>query len=371
MQRRPAVVIRKDQIRATEKTFIQRLQPNAVPFPAARMGRDAGLRNVGVSQGRLTKGQTSFAYHAHTLDEEWIFIVEGRGVCRIDGAEVALETGDFVAFPVPSVAHQLRNDDDRELVYLFGGDDHAVDILDYPDLDKRYVVEFDGKRAAFHALGPAEHPFERLSAGAAPWTVFGAKGWGSAITEAALALAGMPFVREEVNPREPGPSLGRLRAVNPLCELPTVVLPDRTVLTESAAIMLLLAERAPQAGLAPPPGDPQRAAFLRWLVWFVAALYPTFTYGDVPSRYVSNDGDELRRATDARAQQLWKQLEAHAGAPWFLGERTSALDLYIGVMTRWRPQRAWFAEHCPRVHAIARACDEHAALADVWKHNFS
>jgi GST-like protein len=135
--------------------------------------------------------------------------------------------------------------------------------------------------------------------------------------------------------------------------------------------VLDLAERAPGSGLAPPPGDPQRATFLRWLTWFVAALYPTFTYGDVPSRYVSNDRDELRRATDARAQDLWKQLEQAAGAPWFLGERFSALDVYVAVMTRWRPQRAWFATHCPRLHAIAAGCDRVPALAAVWAHNFA
>lgn len=373
MSRRAAVVLRRSELRARERTYVQRLHPGAQAFPAARISRDAGLARVKVSQGRLAPGATSFAYHAHLLDEEWLFVVEGRGVCRIDGADVELGPGDFVAFPAPQVAHQLRNDSSEELVYLFGGDDHAIDLVDYPDLGRRFALEWDGARVAFLPLGPAEYPFERLDAPAPapPWRVFGTKGWGSAIVEGALALAGVPFVRDEVDPRAPGPALERLRAANPLGELPTIVLPDGGVLTESAAIVLHLADRAPAAGLAPPPGDPTRPSFLRWLTFFVAALYPTFTYGDVPARYVPNDGDALRAATDARAQAMWRQLEQVAGAPWFLGEQMSALDLYVGVMTRWRPQRPWFAAHCPRLHAIALACDRHPPLAAVWAHNFA
>jgi GST-like protein len=350
---------------------VQHLHPGATPFVASRLSRDAGLREVGVSQGRLAPGEASFAYHAHQLDEEWIYIVAGRGRARVDGAELDLEPGDFVAFPAPSVPHQLSNPFDAELVYLFGGNDHAVDILDYPDLDRRYVVTWAGRRAAFHPLGPAEYPFERLDAPMAkPWQVFGHRGWGNVIAEAAMTVAGVPFERVAVDPRAPGPALDRLRAANPASEIPTVLLPDGSILTESAAIVQYLAEVAPDAGLAPPAGDRDRPAFLRWLMFFVAAIYPTFTYGDVPTRYVSNDGDQLRRTTDERRHALWRQLEGEAKAPWFLGDRRSALDLYVAVMTRWRPRRAWFAEHCPRLHAIAERCDREPRLAEVWAANF-
>jgi len=56
--------------------------------------------------------------------------------------------------------------------------------------------------------------------------------------------------------------------------------------------------------------------------------------------------------------------------PWFLGERRSALDLYVSVMTRWQPRRAWFAEETPRLAAIAAAIDRDPKLAPVWAANF-
>jgi hypothetical protein len=72
-------------------------------------------------------------------------------------------------------------------------------------------------------------------------------------------------------------------------------------------------------------------------------------------------GEEAKKAFEANvnayAQRLWGMMEAEAGAPWFLGPRFTALDLYIAVMTKWRPRRTWFAEHAPRLHAIAVATE--------------
>jgi GST-like protein len=67
---------------------------------------------------------------------------------------------------------------------------------------------------------------------------------------------------------------------------------------------------------------------------------------------------------------LWKQVEAAAGRPWFLGDRSSALDLYVAVMTNWQPGRKWFAAKCPRLHAIAVATERRPELAEVWRSNF-
>ena len=197
----------------------------------------------------------------------------------------------------------------------------------------------------------------------APWTLFVARGWGSAITEATLTVAGIAYERVEVDPNAPGEGRDRLRAANPLGQLPTIVLPDGAVLTESAAIVLRAADLAPHAGLAPAPLDPERTAFLRWLAFLVGAVYPTFTYGDEPTRWVATASDELRRSTDEHRKALWKQLEGEASAPWFLGPRFWAINLYVAVMTRWRPGRAWFQEHCPRLTAISDAAFRRPAIS--------
>jgi GST-like protein len=149
-------------------------------------------------------------------------------------------------------------------------------------------------------------------------------------------------------------------------------MPDGSVMSESAAITLLLADITGKDSLVPPPTARERGKFLRWLVFIVANIYPTFTYADDPSRFVSVSGarDPFRAATDAYAQRLWRQIEHEAGSPWFLGERFSALDIYIGIMTRWRPKRGWFETETPHLFTIARRADNVPGLAEVWKRNF-
>lgn len=204
-------------------------------------------------------------------------------------------------------------------------------------------------------------------------TLYGEPGWGSAIVEAQLAWHGLAheFVRT-------GDLLGseearaRLVAVNPLAQTPTLVLDDGTVMTESAAITLHLADLTGSDDLVPGPRSPERAAFLRWLVYLVANIYPTFTYGDVPSRFVSVEEAQkrFREALDRYEERLWGHVETAAVGPWFLGARFSALDIYLAVMTRWRPKRAWFAKHAPKLHGAATGADALPLLRDVWARNF-
>jgi GST-like protein len=205
------------------------------------------------------------------------------------------------------------------------------------------------------------------------YTLWGRAGWGSTLVEAQLVWYGLPFTFKPVGDllREPD-SRAELQKVNPLAQVPTLVMPDGQVMSESAAITLLLADIAGTDSLVPAPGAPERAAFLRWLVFIVANIYPTFTYADDPARFVSVNAarDPFRAATDAYAQRLWKQVESAARGPWFLGNRFSALDIYIGVMTRWRPKRGWFETETPKLFAIARRADARPELAEVWKRNF-
>jgi GST-like protein len=203
----------------------------------------------------------------------------------------------------------------------------------------------------------------------APWRVLATVGCGSAIVEAALTVAGIDYRREELD-YSTADGRAQLIPFNPLGQVPTVVLPDGAIMTESAALVLYVDGLRPEAGLIPPVGDPLRPVALRWLVFLVAAVYPTFTYGDEPAKWAGESGaPELRRTTEERRKSLWRQLEDEAGAPWFLGPRASAIDLYLAVMTRWRPGPDWFAGACPRIHAIAAALDRDPRLAQVWRQN--
>lgn len=205
------------------------------------------------------------------------------------------------------------------------------------------------------------------------YTLHGRPGWGSVLTEAQLDWYGLPYefvddgdLFEDAEARE------RLAKFNPLVQYPTLILPDGQVMTESAAITLHLADAANSFDLVPAPDDPTRPRFLRWLVFIVANIYPTFTYADVPARFVPGEkaAKGFRANIDDYQKTLWGVVEAEARAPWFLGERFSALDFYLCAMTRWRPNRPWFSENAPKLVAVADRCSELPKLKPVWLRNY-
>lgn len=188
------------------------------------------------------------------------------------------------------------------------------------------------------------------------YTLHGTPGWGSAMVEAQLEWLQLPYDFVDAGDLfASAEARQRLARVNPLAQVPALVLPEGQVMTESAAITLHLADRTGSSELVPAPSEPTRAAFLRWLVYLVTNVYPTFTYADDPTRFVPDAevAKAFKSNLDDYAKRLWLIVEAQAGAPWFLGERFSALDLYVHTMTGWRPGRTWFAEHAPRLAAIA------------------
>ena len=203
--------------------------------------------------------------------------------------------------------------------------------------------------------------------------LLGCKGCGNAIVECAFALGGIAYDYEEVDYSDSSPTRERLLAVNPLGQVPALVLPEGGMMTETLAIIHYVNDRAAHARLIPAAGDPTRETFYRWAVFIIAAMYPTFTYGDDPAKWVKSEegAKQLRESTNAHRQALWRQLEAAAGAPWFLGVRRSALDLYVAVMTRWRPGRKWFEANTPKAAAIARSLEALPEIAPVVERNFS
>ncbi|RPI61161.1 MAG: glutathione S-transferase, partial [Lysobacterales bacterium] len=147
--------------------------------------------------------------------------------------------------------------------------------------------------------------------------LFGEPGWGSAIVEAQLDWYGLPYDFDRVgNLFKDAEGRQRLEAANPLAQIPTLVLADGAVLTESAAITLYLAEVTGTDSLVPASGDAARATFLRWLVYLVANVYPTYTYGDEPARFVdgADAQQSFRSHVDAYAKRLYSVLEGVAGA---------------------------------------------------------
>ncbi|MEP7283737.1 MAG: glutathione S-transferase family protein [Rubrivivax sp.] len=113
------------------------------------------------------------------------------------------------------------------------------------------------------------------------------------------------------------------------------------VLYETAAIVLYLVERHPDAGLAPPAGTPARAEFSKWLIWLSSSVQPMMAHYFYSDRMVAPGNaagaGEVKAQAEAKIAGLIDQLEKRLaeGGPWLMGERFSALDPYAFMFCRW------------------------------------
>jgi len=207
------------------------------------------------------------------------------------------------------------------------------------------------------------------------YRVYGGPGSGSVAVEAAMTLLGLPYSTVDAA-SWCGPDAKALAGqVNPLGQVPTVELPDARLMTESAAILMMLGDLRPEAGLAPGPKDPARPDYLRWMVYVPVNIYSMFLLRDDPSVWFDdpNDQDHLRERALERIKSCWRVMEAWslgADTPWLLGERMSLLDLYVTVVSRWSPRRRWFYDACPRLSEIVRRVDALPELQAFWAQRF-
>ena len=108
------------------------LKPEDTDMYLHPLGEAAGLQRQMVTLARLPVGNESFLLHAHTFQEEFVFILEGTAIAVIGDEEHPVGPGDFVGYPCDGLAHQLRNTGDQELVYLMGGERTPFEIARFP-----------------------------------------------------------------------------------------------------------------------------------------------------------------------------------------------------------------------------------------------
>lgn len=208
----------------------------------------------------------------------------------------------------------------------------------------------------------------------AAYTIYGALGSGSVPVEATLTLLGQPYAVIEAPTWEGESEQAKVAVVNPLKQIPALVTPAGETITESAAILIWLADRHPEAGLSPALDAPERAQFLRWMTFIPASIYSLFWVRDEPSRLVGDDAEmqaKVKAATAERILDCWAMMESQlTPGRYLLGEQMSVLDLYVAVISRWGPRRVRFYEAASRMAEVVRRVDADPRLAAFWAERF-
>lgn len=149
---------------------------------------------------------------------------------------------------------------------------------------------------------------------------------------ATLAEIGVEYELVRVERDAEGRVTEEYLALNPWGKIPTLEDGD-LVLTESAAICLHLADRFPDARLAPPVGTPERAELYRWLLWLSNTVQMTQMRHFYPDRYGTAG---VKEAADAELAGHYDLLDAHlAERGWLVGEERTVADFFLFMLTRW------------------------------------
>lgn len=172
---------------------------------------------------------------------------------------------------------------------------------------------------------------------AEPFIVYGASASGSVPIEATLTLLNLPYRVEEHAPWEGKQEANRLARINPLRQVPALALPTGELMTESAAILIWLADAYPDGRLAPGVTDPARPAFLRWMTFVSAAIYALYWIADDPSRIVEREEDHA--AVKARLFERIAHCWARMGASCARADTFSATTCRCST-SMWQRRRA-------------------------------
>jgi glutathione S-transferase len=201
------------------------------------------------------------------------------------------------------------------------------------------------------------------------FTLYARSGSGSAAVEALLTEIGAPFHLETVPRGEVSPAYLK---INPRGEIPSLRLQDDSVMTESAAIMIYLADYYAEAGLAPALNSAQRPAYLRWMLYFASSIYMADLRYFYPARYSTDEGHASAIKTQAAAQ-MDRDLAIFANelgqGPYILCEQFSGVDIYAAMLVSWMPDMAAVFKRHPNIENHYRKVTRREKIAAVWASN--
>src|SRR5579863_424440 len=172
---------------------------------------------------------------------------------------------------------------------------------------------------------------------ASPYRLYARQGAGSLAPQMVLEEIGAPY--ELVWVSKAPSEIAAFRRISPAAKIPVLVLPDGTVVSESAAILIHLTNAHPAAALAPVAGTSAHAQFLQWMLFLSANVYEAALRFFYPDRY-SAAGEAAAAQIKRQALADWTgHLEiVHAAlSPYLLGTELSAADLYLYMIASWYP----------------------------------
>ena len=188
------------------------------------------------------------------------------------------------------------------------------------------------------------------------YTLYYAPGSANLLVHLALLEIGAPHTLQRVDLDAGQQRSAAYLALNPNGVVPTLVI-DGKPQYEAAALAMLLAERHPQARLAPAFDDPRRADYLQWMFNLANMVQPLFRQWWYPGEPAGEaNADTVRVHCAPRIEAQWQRIDEHLAAhgPWLLGDGLSVADFYLAMLMRWSRNMPKPATEWPHLAALAQ-----------------
>jgi glutathione S-transferase/GST-like protein len=202
------------------------------------------------------------------------------------------------------------------------------------------------------------------------YKLYWAKGSGAMAPQALFEEIGAEYEKIVIDFEKEEHKSEEFLSVNPMGQIPALVLPDGTLMTETAAMLAHIVDRHPEAKLAPPAGSAERARFLRWLFFLASNVYPSVLRFYYSERF-STDPSAAEGIKAAAGTEMDDQFQIISDAlepgPYLLGETFSAADILLWMLIQWHPDPARLFEKVPRVKQVAELVQARPAVARTWQ----
>jgi len=202
-----------------------------------------------------------------------------------------------------------------------------------------------------------------------PYRLYNRVGSGGFVVEAALALAETAFELEELDSRPSTPLPESFRIHNPWRQVPTLILPDGSTMSETAAILIHLSACHQDKELGPKPGTTAHAQFLRWMVFANVNVYEAVLRRPYTKRYTTdpNGLEAVREAATLRLGEALLVLEAAIDdGPFLVGKNLSVLDVYVAMLFTWYRGDTQF----PKLDMLKTRVKGNTIVGPIWQRHF-
>lgn len=161
--------------------------------------------------------------------------------------------------------------------------------------------------------------------------------------------------------------------LNPNGKVPTLVVDGSYVLFEGGAISMFVADRHPEAKLAPAPGDKARGHYYQWMTHLTNSLQPAMLHFYYPDRVTTDPkGEEaVKEKALEEVATLWGRIDQHLkdNGPYLLGSQFSAADIFAHTLSSWEGACPGIRDRFPAVKRLADLVAARPAMQRVIQQN--